>query len=304
MKNKIVLILLFATIGMLSITCKKAEYTFGNITAPTNVTMSVTVQGFDNVNRKGGDSTGIVTLSVSGTNALAYRANFGDSTDSAIQTFTGTTYKYTYRKNGAFNYNITVNAIGTGGALTTVSTNIYIFVSYKLDSTIRKKLTGDNSKVWVIDNNASGNVGVGPILTFSPDYYAANPNERSACLYDDEITFTNDPVAHAIYMTLDNKGESFIINAATSFYGKGTNAGDNCYAIDPGGKKMLQFMEATSASTTDISTRKQFRVPGNGLVAFGTGATNYEILSLTETSMVLRSIGSDGLAWYQKLKVK
>jgi hypothetical protein len=34
------------------------------------------------------------------------------------------------------------------------------------------------------------------------------------------------------------------------------------------------------------------------------GSTNYEILSLTATTMNLRTIGKDGLAWYQKLKVK
>ncbi len=304
MKNKVILIFLVITIGMLSFSCKKTEYSFGNITAPSNVSMAVSIQGYDSIKNKGGDGKGIVTITVSGVNALAYRVNFGDSSTSSIQTFTGTTFKYNYLNNGTFNYTITVNAIGTGGAMTTVSKNIYIYVSYQLDSTIRKKLTGDNVKVWVIDNNASGNVGVGPTTSFYPEYYAANPNERSACLYDDEITFKRDSVTNAIYMTLDNKGESFIINAATAFYGQGSNAGDNCYSIDPGGKKQLQFMEATSSSTKDISTRKQFKVPGNGLVAFGTGGTTYEILSLTETSMHLRSIGSDGLAWYQILKVK
>ena len=304
MKNKIISILFFITIAMLSITCKKTEYSFGNITAPTNVDMLISIQGYDSIKNKGGDGKGIITITVSGVNALAYKVNFGDSTDSAVQTFTGTTYKYNYRNNGTFNYTVTLNAIGTGGAMTTISKNINIYVSYQLDSNIRKALTGDNYKVWVIDNNASGNVGVGPTTSFSPDYYAANPNERSACLYDDELTFKRDSVTNAIYMTLDNKGESFVINAATSFYGQGTNVGDNCYAIDPGGKKLLQFMEATSMSTKDISTRKQFKVPGNGLVAFGTGGVTYEILSLTETSMRLRNIGADGLAWYQILKVK
>jgi hypothetical protein len=45
-------------------------------------------------------------------------------------------------------------------------------------------------------------------------------------------------------------------------------------------------------------------VPGNGLIAFGTGGNTYEILALTTTSMTVRSIGTDGLAWYQKFKVK
>jgi hypothetical protein len=70
------------------------------------------------------------------------------------------------------------------------------------------------------------------------------------------------------------------------------------------GVKKLSFMNATSASTPANSTKIEFSVPGNGLVCIGMGSTNYEILSLTATTMNLRTIGKDGLAWYQKLKVK
>ncbi len=45
-------------------------------------------------------------------------------------------------------------------------------------------------------------------------------------------------------------------------------------------------------------------MPGNGIINFGTGGNTYEILEITENTMTLRNIGSDGLAWYQKLKVK
>ncbi|MEO9210589.1 MAG: hypothetical protein ABI208_05795, partial [Ginsengibacter sp.] len=61
---------------------------------------------------------------------------------------------------------------------------------------------------------------------------------------------------------------------------------------------------ATSASTSAISTRIQFVVPGNGLINFGTGGNTYEILSISESTVYLRNIGIDGNSWYQKLKVK
>ena len=63
-------------------------------------------------------------------------------------------------------------------------------------------------------------------------------------------------------------------------------------------------MDATSASTTATSSRIQFRVPGNGIINFGTGGTTYEIMGYTATTMFLRNIGADGNAWYQKLIVK
>ncbi|MEY2639701.1 MAG: hypothetical protein RIR90_1183, partial [Bacteroidota bacterium] len=86
------------------------------------------------------------------------------------------------------------------------------------------------------------------------------------------------------------------------FYG--FSGGDGCYAINTGGTKQLAFSNATSASTPAVSTRIQFTVPGNGIINFGTGGTTYEILSATATTIHLRNIGSDGNAWYQKLKVK
>ena len=103
-------------------------------------------------------------------------------------------------------------------------------------------------------------------------------------------------------MTINNKGQSFSIGAATSFYGVG--GGDGCYGISTGGTKVLKFMDATTASTPANSTRIQFEVPGNGIINFGTGGVTYEILSYTATTMHLRNIGADGNSWYQKLKVK
>ena len=63
-------------------------------------------------------------------------------------------------------------------------------------------------------------------------------------------------------------------------------------------------MDATSGSTSAVSTMIQFMVPGNGIINFGTGGTTYEILSITDNSIHLRNIGSDGNSWYQKLKRK
>ena len=297
---KTLLIALFA-IGIGITACKKAEYSLGSITAPTNLVFTDTIQGQNTANL-GGDGSGNISINVTGNNSLSYKVDFGDSTTFAIKTFLGGALSYKYTKPGEYDYTINITAIGTGGAVSVISKKIHIVVIFQLDTAILKSLTGNTSKVWITDRNATGHVGVGPTNTFTPDYYAATPNTRSDCLYDDEIIFQKG--GSNVYMTLDNKGQSFVINAATAFYGMGTNAGDNCYTIDPGGKKLLIFSDATSASTADISTRIQFNVGGNGLVNFGTGANSYEILTITDSTMQLRNIGADGLAWYQKLKVK
>lgn len=277
--------------------CKKQEYSFGDIKTPTNLTLTTTVVGA-NASNPNGNGTGNVTITCTATDVLTYNIDFGDGQTKVVPSGS-ITHKYSTPGTNAFT--ITVNAVGTGGATSTISKRITVFVDFAIPSTVLDPLTGAGSKVWVTDNDAPGHFGVGPNNEFAPIWYAAGPNTREACAYDDEITFTRD-VNNRVTMTVNNKGASFSIGAASSFYGFG--GPDNCYTINTGGTKQLAFMAATSGSTAAVSTQIQFMVPGNGIVNFGTGGTVYEILSITNSSMHLRNIGIDGNSWYQKLKPK
>lgn len=277
--------------------CKKDKYTLGDLKTPTGLTLSATVLGA-NATNPNGDGSGKVSIAASANNAITYNIDFGDGTK---QTVYNGTITYKYNNPGTYEYNITVNAVGTGGILSTVTKKVKVFVAFNIPPAMIAALTNGSSRTWVTDKDAPGHVGVGPNDQFSPIWYAATPNSRDACLYDDEITFSKD-AANNISMNVDNKGQTFIIGAATSFYGQ--SGGDGCYTISTGGTKKLAFMDATSASTPANSTRIQFMVPGNGVLNFATGGNTYEILEFTETTMHLRNIGADGNAWYQKLKVK
>lgn len=277
--------------------CKKTQYSFGELKAPSNLTITAVVQGVDASNPNG-NGTGRVAITVKADNALTYNIDFGDGNKQVVPSGT-ITYKYT--NPGTSSYLITVNAVGTGGSLSTISKRVSVFVAFEIPADILSSLTGSGSKVWVTDHDAAGHFGVGPNDQFSPIWYAAAPNTREACAYDDEITFSKD-AANRVFMAIDNKGTSFSIGAATAFYG--FSGGDGCYPISTGGTKQLSFMDATSASTPAVSTRIQFSVPGNGIINFGTGGTVYEILSITPTAMHLRNIGADGNSWYQKLRPK
>ncbi|MBL7709953.1 MAG: PKD domain-containing protein [Chitinophagaceae bacterium] len=277
--------------------CKKQEYSLGNIKTPSGLTLTTAIAGVDVANPNG-NGTGNVTITAAASDALTYNIDFGDGVTRVVPSGT-LTYKYT--NPGTYSYTITVNAIGTAGVTTTISKRITVFVAFEIPANIIANLTNGSSRIWITDRDATGHFGVGPADQFAPIWYAAPPNTREACAYDDEITFSKDNL-NRISMTIDNKGTSFSIGAASGFYG--FSGGDNCYAINTGGTRMLAFMDATSASTPANSTRIQFTVPGNGIINFGTGGTTYEILSLTATEMHLRNIGIDGNSWYQKLKVK
>ncbi len=277
--------------------CKKENYTFGTLKTPAGLALTAAVAGMD-ANNPNGNGTGTVLITAAATNAITYKIDFGDGT---VQVIPSGTITYNYSNPGTTNYTITVNAIGTGGVISTISKTISVFVAFKIPDVIVEALTGNASRTWITDKATPGHVGVGAPDQFTPNYYAADPNSRQACIYDDEITFSKDANGNVL-MVVDNKGQTFIITAATGYYAL-AGSGD-CYTIATGGLKPLIFMNATSASTAANSTRYQFVVPGNGIINFATGANTYEILSITDTSIHLRNIGIDGLAWYQILKAK
>jgi hypothetical protein len=93
-----------------------------------------------------------------------------------------------------------------------------------------------------------------------------------------------------------------MIGAATATYG--LTGGDGCYPITTIGAKKLAFAPAATGSSAANSTGVSFTVPGNGIINFATGGKSYEILAITSSTIFLRNIGSDGNAWYQKLKIK
>lgn len=275
--------------------CKKDKYSFGDIKTPTGLALTAVVAGVDATNQFG-NGTGKVDITVTAANALSYKIDFGDGT--AAQLVPTGVIQYRYGNPGTTTYTITVNAIGTAGVISTISKQVKVFVNFVIPADILQNLTNGSSKVWQTDHDAPGHFGVGAADQFVPNYYSATPNSREACAYDDDITFSKDANDN-VKMSIDNKGASFSIAAATAFYGFA--GGDGCYAINTGGIRPLIFMNSTTASTPAQSTRIQFTVPGNGIINFGTGGTSYEILSITNTQINLRNIGIDGNSWYQKL---
>jgi hypothetical protein len=277
--------------------CKKQDYTFGKIITPKDLTVATEIEGANAANPAGGGS-GNVTFKATATDAIAYKIDFGDGT-TKIGSESELVHKYSTP--GTTEYTIVVSAIGTGGVATTTTQKVTVFVAFEIPAQILQNLTNGGSQTWVIDRLTPGHVGVGPADGYTSSYYSAAPNERAECLYDDEITFTKD-ANNGVTMTVNNKGQSFFIAAATAYYGK---AGvDACYDMDLSAPSKLAFMDATSGSTSANSTRIQFTVPGKGLIAFGTGGNTYELMQLTATNITLRCISIDGLAWYQKFKVK
>ena len=187
--------------------CKKEKFSFGDIKTPSGLTLTTVVTGTDASNPNG-DGTGFVVVTATSGNALSYNIDFGDG--KGFQVVSSGSINYKYSSPGSNDYTITVNAIGTGGATSTISKKIKVFVAFVIPAPIIDALTGGSSKVWITDKDATGHFGVGPNNQFAPIWYAATPNSREPCAYDDEITFSKDAL-NRISMNVDNKDSHFLL---------------------------------------------------------------------------------------------
>jgi len=296
MRNNIRYISLASFLIMIMAAACEKKYSFGNIVTPANLTITTTIQGATTAS-PAGDGSGNVTITVAASNAIAYKFYFG-TTDSLISSSGSVTYKYTTLDTNQ--YTIVVNAIGTGGAMSTISKQIKVYYLFQIPAPIDAALTGGTSRSWMAAKDSAGNFGVGPTTSFTPDYYSSAPNEKPACAYGSVITFTNVGT-NRISINVNNQGSSFVIGAATAFYGQ--SGGDGCYPITTGGTQTVTFgTDQFAGSSSSNSTGIQMTIPGNGIINFGTGAKTYEVLFLSPKVMTLRAIGVDGLAWYTVLK--
>lgn len=296
MKKSYFLSLMVSAAMLAMMGCEKEEYTFGAITAPTDLAVTAVVEGANAANPDGNGS-GRVSITSASNNAITYKIDFGDGKPEKMVPSGNMVYKYTTP--GTKEYTITVSAVGTGGVQTVTSKKAKVYVRFEIPADIVTSLTNNSSKKWATANDENGHFGVSATDIFFPLWYSADPNSREACAYDDVITFSKDANGN-MFLEIDSKGTMFSTGAATGVYG--FSGPDGCYNISSGGKKTLNFLESTSTSTSSQSRRIDFEVPGNGILNFGTGGKSYEILSVTPTLLHVRSIGADGNAWYMKLK--
>ena len=120
MNNKLInrfslLMLLFA--GLAFASCEKETYSFGDIKTPANLQINTAVAGV-NADNPNGDGTGVVNITATADNALSYKIDYGDGRVVMVPSGIAS---HQYNTPGVNDYNVTVTAIGTGGAQSTLT---------------------------------------------------------------------------------------------------------------------------------------------------------------------------------------
>ena len=300
MKNLFKLLLLVA---FTLVSCQDDDTNFGAITAPSNLVVSATVLGTDAAN-PAGDGSGMVSFTASADNALNYRFEFGDNRNESAASGQ---VMHRYVEQGVNTYTVVVVATGTGGASTSTTVEVSVFSAFADDEALQL-LTGGSSKTWYWAAAEGGHLGVGPNFgngaaedNFAAYYMAApfekNGTAESQCLYQDQLVFSLDN--GSLKYELLNMGQTYFNVDYESVTG-GTNGYDFCYDFDTSGVKDVT-LSPTDSFVPDVDSRKTSMLfSDGGFMSYYIGSSDYEILSITENRLYVRSIpGSNSdLAWY------
>ncbi|MDQ6609002.1 MAG: hypothetical protein M3Y85_04195 [Bacteroidota bacterium] len=288
--------------------CKKKEYSLGSLTAPSEISINTTIVGTD-ATHPNGDGSGDVNITLTGKNVLSYKIDYGASatTDLVFLPSGKATKKYT--KLGLNTYRITVVAYGPGGTATTVTKDIQVQSNFTPDAAIVSNLTGTGSKTWKVDKDIAAHFGVGPwnAASVTPEWYAAAPNEKAGCcncFYTASFTFTKTPTGYTLTTATPDGAFTKTGSLAGGLPGIPSSGAEACYSYG-GGTSSFAFVPASSGITSSATTTKTaIQLLGNNtFIGYGAVQKEYEILSITATTMYLRVQGTEtGNAWYLRLK--
>lgn len=295
---------------LLVTSCKKKEYSLGDLTAPSDVVINTEIVGQD-ATHPNGDGSGDVKISITAKNALSYKVDYDANTpvDLVFLPNGSTTRKYTNL--GTNTYRITAVAYGVGGTSSTITKDIIVRSDFTPDPAIVTNLTGGTSKTWIVEKEVAGHFGVGPWSTTSvtPEWYAAAPFEKAGCcncFYTATFTFTKVAATGTYTLQVATPDGAFTKTGglAGGLPGIPASGAEGCYSYG-GGTSDFTFVPSSSGiAATAPSTKTAMLLAGNNtFIAYGAQLKEYEILTISATKMYLRVQGTEtGNAWYLKLR--
>ncbi len=306
MKNIVINTIAIFTL-LLMVNCSKDDYSFGDLTAPSNIEVAYEIIGATAATPDG-DGTGMVKFTVKADNAISYKFNF---TDGSSESVPSGVYEKRFTKVGVNTYTVTVLASGKGGLTSNTTVDVKVLSTFSDDEAVQL-LTGGTAKKWYFSASEVGHLGVGPNNANADQnyfgfYYQATAFEKagaasSSCLYDNVLTFSN--VNGDLKYNLDNGGKTFF-NAAFLGVAGGSGSDDSCLNYTATGTKSVSLSPSASFVTKNPNAATQTRgtlmtIADGGFMGYYIGQSTYEILSLTENRMVVRAaMGNDpSLVWY------
>lgn len=158
---------------------EESQFEFGDITAPSNLTLSAEIVGGGT-----GDGSGTVHFTASATGALNYKFVYNN------QEVVSPTGKMTYNfaKVGTHDYTVAVIAMGIAGTQTSLSQTVTVLSLYNPPAELVSVLSDKPLRILAEEG---AHFGVGPLDADSGVWWSANPYDKETTgMYDDRYTFS------------------------------------------------------------------------------------------------------------------
>lgn len=281
--------------------CKKDEYDMGELVAPTNLNVTYEIVGADDENPFG-DGSGIVHFAATAQNAITYTFDFGDGSSKTVSGSGKVTKRFSVT--GTVNYNVTVQAVGTGGITSSKSTQLEVLSTFE-DAQLVDYLTGGSSKTWYWAFDQPGHTGLGPVAEdygnaeFTwPAWWSIPANDPDkACMYVAEFVFTKTETGMTFEQTT---GPAFIPG---TYAGKIGVEGDVCH--DESVAESLYGVKNISLSPSSSLAAEvgQYRgttmtLSDGGFMCWWVGKSEYDIIEVSDNILRVRIVEDETFAWY------
>lgn len=291
--------------------CKKKEYSMGDLTAPSDIVITTKIIGQD-ATHPNGDGSGDVEITLTGKNVLSYKIDYDASDGIELKPLANgkVTRKFSSSTPGVNNFRITVVAYGAGAVATTATKDIQVRFDYTPDPTIVSNLTGTGSKTWVVDKSVASHFGVGPwsATSVTPEWWSAAVNEKVSCcncFYTSTFTFAKVSAGnYTLTVTSPDGAFTKTGSLAGGLPGIPASGAEGCYSYSGGTSPFAFVPSGSGIAASTPSTKTAILLSGtNTFIGYGAVQKEYEILSISATTLKLRVQGTEtGNAWYLTLK--
>ena len=178
----------FMVLAILLVGCQDEDQVFGDVTAPSNIVVSIDIVGAD-ADNPFGDGSGVVNFSTTADNALGYAYIFNNN---RTQSPSGEA-SFVFTELGVNIYTVTVIAYGTGGASSSQTFEVEVESTYEPPADLITMLTNDSSRTWRIKAESNGHFGLGPIGGTLNAFFSAPAFDKDGVgMYDDRYIFNVD----------------------------------------------------------------------------------------------------------------
>jgi len=268
---------------------EESQFEFGDITAPSNLTLSAEIVGGGT-----GDGSGTVHFTASATGALNYKFVYnGQETIASDGKMT-----YNFAKVGTHDYTVSVIAMGIAGTQTSLSQTVTVLSLYVPPAELVSVLSDKPLRVAAEEG---AHMGVGPADAVSGVWWSAGPYDKQTTgMYDDVYTFSTY-----------NNGGTFTHDTGLDqqVFGKAPPLRDG-FGGDKGQTANACCDEYENYPLESYSSSYTLSAPGGvetislakGFLGFCVGNTNYTILARTSNTIFVRTVGYDTNGWFILLK--